>query len=466
MVQSLPPERTASATAPQALPVLKELTCPNCGSPISQRNPTSQTLVCPKCNSYVAIGTEETTVMGRSSRLPSPPVSITLGQRLTIDGVSYFVLGRVLYEGWDADDDEPDRWQWTEWMAGSPDGRMVWFSYDREDGFTLFRKLRIREPFNPLSDREIPVGGGKKFLVHERYPARIIGAEGELTWRATADDRLMMIEGAANGKRYSIQHSAEELEVYEGAEIDEAAVAAVAGDEAWAKRITQRTNGKQLRATLGLICIAFAAVALVLAAVASGSQGRLALNQEVKLTTAAPMVQIPFTIDITGRPIQIRAWLRSQINPNTSYDVDVSIISPNEQESPLFELDFWQEQGVDEGVAWAEKNDYGEDMFVPFLTGSHILEVEFGTPPAATNIPEVTIQVAAYKERFFPAWFLIYGVLAGVIGVVLWLSGATNIGWGPIIVILVVVGILVALIASGVDILGGILEFMSNIEFD
>jgi hypothetical protein len=469
MITPLPsenPKRDGLPPQPPSMPVLQEIACPTCGSPISQRNPSSQTLVCPKCSSYVAIGGEETTVMGRSTKLPAPPVAISLGQRVALDGVTYFVLGRVLYEGWDADDDEPDRWRWTEWQAGSPDGRMVWFAYSAEEGFTVFRKLRIREPFNPLIDREIPVGNGDKFIVHERYPARIIGAEGELSWRATADERLTMVEGAAKGKRYSLQHTAEELEVYEGAEMEEAAVAAAVGDEAWAKRITARKHGKQLRATIGLVCLAFAAVAIVLAVLAAGNQGRLAFNQQVVLTTTAPLVKIPFDIDVTGRPIKVQVWMLTAITANTAYDVDVSIISPNEQEAALFELDFWHEAGVDGGEAWVEKNSYGEDLFVPFLTGPHVLELEFGTPPAAGAVPEIMLQVAAYKERLHHFWLLMYGIVVGIVGAVLWVSGSTNIGWGPIIVVLVVVGVIVALLASGVDIIGGVLDFLSEIEFD
>ena len=61
----------------------------------------------------------------------------------------------------------------------------------------------------------------KKSFINERYPAQIIGAEGELTWRATRGEQLWVAEGAGFGKKYSIQQTESELEVNEGKPISE-----------------------------------------------------------------------------------------------------------------------------------------------------------------------------------------------------------------------------------------------------
>ncbi|MBX3063255.1 MAG: DUF4178 domain-containing protein [Anaerolineae bacterium] len=473
MVQPLPTSQSqtvASSVSGSAasLPVLKQLACPNCGSPLDLRNPTSQTLVCPRCNSYVGIGTETAEILGHGAKLPPPPIKVALGSKARLDGVDYFVLGRVLYEGWDPDpeeDEQDERWKWTEWLAASSDGRMTWFSYDNEEGFVIFKKLRLKEAFNPLSDREIPVGSGKKARVRERYPAKILGAEGELTWRATAGEKLTMIEGAGDGKKYSIQFTPEELEVYEGTPIDEATVAQTFGDMAWAERVRKQVSGQKLRGTLGLICIVFGIISIILAAVANGS-GTLALSQDLWITNDAQVVQIPLEIAAAGRPMQVRVWLKNDIAANSSYDVEVSMISPDESEAFLFDLDFWHETGSDEDGPWTEKGYYGEDTFVPFQTGTHELEIGYSQPEAGdtttvvpTSYPTMQLQVAAYKDRMFPGWFIVYSVITLVIGGALFLSGAMKVGWGPIIVILIIVIIVAVLIASGVDLFG----FVSSI---
>jgi len=99
------------------------------------------------------------------------------------------------------------------------------------------------------------VGDGKTARVHERYPAQITGAEGELTWRAEQAENLYMVEAAAFSKRYSVQWTPEELEVYEGDPIDEMALAQSFGDEAWKKRIKAKASSAMLQGILAVICI-------------------------------------------------------------------------------------------------------------------------------------------------------------------------------------------------------------------
>ncbi|MDQ7034905.1 MAG: DUF4178 domain-containing protein [Anaerolineae bacterium] len=166
---------------------LKRLECPNCGSPIDQFNASSQALVCPTCGSTVAIGMGDAEVIEKGGgRIPRSPFPIELGDKATIAQTEYMVLGRVVYRGWD----DEESWTWHEWLLGGSDGRMIWMSYD-ESGFALFQKMRFRSEFNAQSDSRLDIGEGKKAYIHERYPAQILGAEGELTWRAKRGDRLL-----------------------------------------------------------------------------------------------------------------------------------------------------------------------------------------------------------------------------------------------------------------------------------
>ena len=218
------------------LPVLKELKCPNCGHPLTQRLATAQTMVCPACNTYVAIGSEEAEALGQGTQIPKPPVPIPLGAMTTLRGTKYFVLGRVLYRGWD----DEDRWHWTEWLMGGEDGKLLWLSYDEEDGFVIFEKMRIRAAFNPETDASIPLGENQQAYVTERYPAKILAAEGELTWRAKQGESLTMIEGTTGTKKISIQKTEEELEVYQGTKLTEREIAGAFGDQKWVQQIDSR----------------------------------------------------------------------------------------------------------------------------------------------------------------------------------------------------------------------------------
>ncbi|MBE2195056.1 MAG: DUF4178 domain-containing protein [Anaerolinea sp.] len=392
----------------QTPPVLKQLTCPSCGGSLPQYSPGAQTLICPRCNTYVKVEAEGLGIAGKGSKLPPPPAPVKLGQRFTLEGTGYFVLGRVLYEGWD----DEDRWQWTEWLLGSNDGRLIWLSYDKEDGFVLFRKMRIREAFNPSSDRTIPTSDGKRAHVRERYPAKIIGAEGELTFRASAGDKLNMIEGAGFGKQYSIQQTLAELEVYEGNTLSSAMVAEALNDPAWAAQIKRSTNTKAVYQLVGVVAFVFAVIGGVLG-VAASRTGDLALTQQLTLSTSAPTGIIPINFEVGDRPAVVRLRLNSGIPINTFVEVEASVISPDDTETFIFEKEFWYETGIDEGERWTESDTFGEEVFVPHQTGEHEIEIALGESSVTGNI---LVQVEVLRNHILPSYFLIYGVVVGIIG--------------------------------------------------
>ncbi|MEO1444323.1 MAG: DUF4178 domain-containing protein, partial [Chloroflexota bacterium] len=281
--------------------VLKELQCPNCGTALSQYTPGAQTLVCHNCGSYVAIGAGDAEVTGKTRKLPAPAVPVEIGKTITVEGVKYMVLGRVVYLGWD----DEDRWQWDEWQVGAEDGRMLWLAYD-EKGFSIYKKERFRSQFNARTDRAIELKSGT-FPIHELYPARIVGAEGELTWRAQEDERLYVAEGARGGQRYSVQQTEEEIEVYTGVGVSELEVAKAFNDEKWIKRVNARvTRGEHMRMIGGLsILFAIGAIAMAIAVSAIGERVEQTV---VPIRESAEFVDVDF--NQPGRPAVVNMSLR------------------------------------------------------------------------------------------------------------------------------------------------------------
>lgn len=411
------PMPAGSAAAPK-LPVLKALSCPKCGASLSQFMPTAQTLVCPSCRSHIALGAEELSVLGAGRQLPPPPAPIKLGQHLKLPDGIYFVLGRVLYEG----RDDEDIWRWTEWLLGSADGRLFWLSYDKEAGFVLFRKLRLREP---VQQRFIPIGDGQKVPIKERYPANIIGAEGELTFRAKAGDKLTMIEGAAHGKKYSVQQTLTEIEAYEGTPISGKAIAEALGDETWANRIDSSTTRAALFSSIGLFAFIFAAIALAMFVVTSSS-GELIGKQVLNLSTAQREARFPTNLEANGRPIQVKLWLQSGIPVSTYAEVEVNVTAPNEIETFIFEKEFYYETGRDEDGPWTERDYFGDAAFTVGLSGTHTIELTLSE--ASPSVISVAVEVGLYRNVILSAPFLIYAAIAGAGGLLLVILGAAQKG--------------------------------------
>lgn len=382
---------------------LVRLECPNCGSPVEQYNATTQAVVCSTCGTHFAIGIEEPEILGQGRKLPPSPRPIKLGDRVTIANQEYVVLGRVLYRGVS----EGEAFTWNEWMLGSPDGRILWLSLD-EKGFALFRKLRFRQPFNPKQDFRLNLGD-KQAFIHERYNAQIVGAEGELTWRAKPGDRVFVAEGAGSGLKYSIQQTPKELEIYEGRAIGERALATAFKNDAWLKMVENFKKRASTYRISAVACVVAAVIAVIVALFASGT-GIQEDPEIVELSSASPSER--FTINFESkRPSIIAVALISGGLPQNSFiDIDVGIVSPDGTNQDLFVQELWHETGVDEDGRWVETKYRTSEMFVPLQAGEHTLEISYD----GSVLNSLTLEVSVRRQHIMPLWFFIYAVIAGI----------------------------------------------------
>ncbi len=393
--------------------VLKRLECPNCGAGINQLMPNSQTLVCQNCNSHVAIGAGDAEILSEGGRkLPPSPVPIELGDTIKLLGEEYFVSGRVVYRGWEPGDTS-DYWVWNEWLLGAPNGQMLWLTHD-EKGLALFRKIRFRSQFDAKTSRTLEIGEGKQAFINERYPAQILGAEGELTWRASRGEQLWVAEGAGFGKKYSIQQTESELEVHEGKAIDEIELADAAGNEKWKSEIKNRTNWGLTMGLVALVAIIFGVAALVGAAMANAT-GDVIVTDTITLSPNSPEATIPVNFTEAERPAIVGINMSSSLPENTSLDVAITITSPDNTETELFETEFWHETGRDEDGPWREWSYNGSDMFVPFQAGAHTMKFTLGTTPIDTMTANIEIRA----NHVMPVWLIVYGIFVGAVGLIL-----------------------------------------------
>jgi hypothetical protein len=403
------------STTPTKRPILKELKCPSCGAALAQYTPDAQTIVCPACSSFVALDMEGPTVTGKGRKLPTPKVPIALGQTAFFQDTNFFVMGRVLYKGWD----DEDKWLWDEWLLGGADGRLLWLSFsDDAEGFSLFRKLRVREPFDAQTSATLPTGEGGQVRIHERYPAEIMGAEGELTWRAKTGDNLYMAEAFGNGKRYSVQQTADELEIHEGIPLTQEQVATAFKDPKWLESLKKVAHRGKTLAIIGALFILFGVLGIG-AAIWASTTGERTVTQTLTLSRANPIATIPVEFNQIGRASIVSVNAQGALPLPSSIDIDVSIDSPDGMENELFTLELWRESGSDDEGYWEETQASASDMFVPFQTGTHNLEVALGEG----DLDTISVGVDLRRNHVMPMWFIVYGVVMAVIGgIILFLS--------------------------------------------
>src|SRR5690606_15145815 len=107
------------------------------------------------------------------------------------------------------------------------------------------------------------------------------------------------------------------LEVYEGDPIDEMQLAQAFNDQAWMKRIKAKANQVMLMGIIGVVCLLFAAVALV-AAFYSNSTGEEIAAQSFELNSTSTTVSFPVEFDATGRPAIVSLQTPNSLPVNSS----------------------------------------------------------------------------------------------------------------------------------------------------
>lgn len=394
---------------------LRQIQCPNCGSSVSQMNPSSQSVVCSSCQALLSLRHLAPEILSQTSKLSKAPKPIKLGARATLNGIPCVVLGRVKYVGW-TPGESSDRWHWDEWLLGADDGRMFWLSYDDEAGFVIYHKMRIKHPFDPFRSSSIPVTATHGARVKERYPAQIVGAEGELTWQPKTQDRLQVIEGFSNGRHYSVQMDRNELELYEGVPVDESTIAMAFADKKWARRAKERQEIQFVLAFAGIASLVFALIGLVLG-VAMGLTGEEVLSQNVRLDAANPSVTFPLNLDNT-RPLSVSMDLQNTLPANSWAELDVSIIDPSGEEVDLFSKEYWHETGVDDEGSWEEQDYDNSGKFVPAEAGQYQLKLALGERDTSVS-GAMNVDVKVEKNKFVTTWFYGYGGVMGVLGLAL-----------------------------------------------
>src|SRR5262249_12468545 len=148
--------------------------------------------------------------------LAPPRTPITVGLNGAFDE-TYQVIGRIRYR---------DQEYWDEWLMMTVEGRFKWLSEGRE-GFS------ICEPFVPTTPIDInDIGSYQEICVGsldlEGTPSHItdLGTgtvefiEGEMTWKARANDQINYLESEWPAGRYSVEWSRDEVEFFRGQRLD------------------------------------------------------------------------------------------------------------------------------------------------------------------------------------------------------------------------------------------------------
>lgn len=221
-------------------PEVKQLNCPQCGSPLDLKNLRSKSIICPSCSSQIDLTGPQYQVVGQVGQRPAPQMTqFRPGLQGALDGEPHMVIGRVLYRG-----DEGDLWD--EWLLLSASGEYRWISDSEEEGMALWTPFVPTAPLDPSAVREGQTinlrGAPVRVRAHGR--ATIEYLEGELTWKARVGDTMGYVEADSPTERYSIEYTPEEVEFYWGQRLNRGQVEQAFGLAGAGAAASARASGK------------------------------------------------------------------------------------------------------------------------------------------------------------------------------------------------------------------------------
>ena len=300
------------------------------------------------------------------------------------------------YEGWDNE----DRWRWDEWLLASSEGEYAYLEYDPTAGFTIYRKV----PFTPGEvdlnyTPAIPVGEGKQAMVKERAKAKVIGLDGELTWRANMGEEIMYIDASEGDTKYAVEVTLDEVELHAGQEIPEETVWEAFGNQKMVDALKSQGQSGGAYRLLARACLLFFILGF-LAMCGAGTSGTSVASQTLPVSQGAETVSAPFTIS-NGSRLHLLSLNATQ--PPASNDwgtVNISLVDANEKRTFIMSKQF----GLGDSSV--------SHLFRPNSTGVHRLAVTMDNSKVSSVQVRATIQAGLWQGTPFTCFWVISLLLA------------------------------------------------------
>lgn len=188
------------------------VTCSACKTVNTISNRSTQSKVCKRCSKIINLKGE---VLGEKGILSIPKRNIEIGGSLNINSTNYRVSGYAIFNGYE--DNDGESWYWEEYylISGS---QILYLEFDQYDNvYAVYKKVdetiqndRFGVGYN------IKSSGGKKFKVDEKYTGQIIHADGEFPYELETKKEYTIVEGEANGFKYTVEIDDGSKEFFEG----------------------------------------------------------------------------------------------------------------------------------------------------------------------------------------------------------------------------------------------------------
>ena len=399
----------ASAAAPPARTErIERLQCPNCGGQVEiHADRGVKAAVCVHCGSVLDLTAAQAAVIGSTKPSRRPKVPVEPGMEGTFEGENHLVIGWLRYKGWD----DESKWYWDEWQLVSDTGRVRYLSYSDDEGFLLQTPVH---PTPKVTKRGIELASGR-IGFSETSPAKIEAVRGELTWRPKLGETLKVGEADHGGTAYSVELTADEVEVVAGPTLTDAEVWTAFGRDDLVEKDHQAKARMHRYAQLARPCwVAF--LGFLLVAMVASCTGREVVDESLTLPVGQAAEVGAFEADAGDVvKVDVRADLQAS---NTWTAPDVYVTGPAGTRRYLFTPDLWTWASGGE----SESNRSASRMFAAPASGTYQVDVELAESDVSTAELRVRVETGLWLARYF----VIAAGLSLLLGIVVRAAGGSG----------------------------------------
>ncbi len=183
--------------------------CPTCGAPLRIKNRFVKAVTCEFCQNVALFDGVRLDPTGRTASLAQLKSPLYLDATGRIGGLSFRVLGRLVYEY--------DGGTWQEWFIDIGDDRRAWLVED-EGAFSLLqtRSLSQAPPFAGIRPTDVLSLAGMDVRVDEIGRATIVSAEGQLGTLILPGETIAYVDGASGDEEVSLEYGEREVKLFVG----------------------------------------------------------------------------------------------------------------------------------------------------------------------------------------------------------------------------------------------------------
>ena len=403
-----PPPSAGGAAPPARTERIHHLQCPSCGGQVEVHpDRGTKAAVCTHCGSVLDLTAAQAEVIGRTKPRIGPRVPIEPGMEAAFEGESHLVTGWLRYKGWD----DEESWRWDEWQLVSDSGNVRYLSWSSDEGFQLQSVVRPT-PRVTRSGIEMPDG---RVRFSETSPAKIEAVRGELTWRPRLDRELKVAEGSRGGLGYSVEMTADEVEVTAGPSLSDVEVWRAFGRDDMVQKATEAQDRKARYARVARPAL-WGLLAFLLMAGAASCTGTRVLDADVSLDRGDAIALGTFDAE-AGQTVKVS--VRAGLGGSNDWAApNVYVTGPAGTRRYLFTPDLWTWSSGGE----SESNRSATRLFSAPASGTYRVDVEL----AESGVSSAGLSVRVERGVWLARYYVIAAVLAFFLFVVVRIAGGSG----------------------------------------